>query len=126
MSDVAVSYMNELAERGHEPLLAKTTGTVAFDLTTGDKTDTWRIVIDRGDLDVRHEDGPADGRLRVDRQLFMRLARGETNPMAASLRGEIILDGNPDLLLLVQRLFPGPRPVDATRAVDGAAAGARP
>jgi len=125
MSDIAVSYMNELAERGHEPLLEKTTGTVAFDLTTGGKTDTWTIVIDQGDLDVRHEDGPADGRLRVDRRLFDRLARGETNPMAASLRGEIILDGNPDLLLLVQRLFPGPKPVDAAPAADAAAAGSR-
>ena len=109
MSDIAVSYMNELAERGHEPLLAKTSGTVAFDLITGDQTDTWTIVIDKGDLDVRHEDGPADGRFRVDRRLFERVARGEANAMAASLRGEIILEGNPELLQLTQRLFPGPR-----------------
>jgi hypothetical protein len=29
--------------------------------------------------------------------------------MAALLRGELVVEGDPELLMLIQRLFPGPR-----------------
>ena len=38
MADATTEFFDALAERGHEPLLEKTTGTVRFDLRDGKKT----------------------------------------------------------------------------------------
>ena len=44
----------------------------------------------------------------MDRALFQRLANGEVNAMAALLRGAIAVEGDPQLLVMFQRLLPGP------------------
>ena len=54
-------------------------------------------------------DTAADCVLSCDRALFDGIASGEVNAMAALLRGELVVAGEPDLLVLCQRLFPGPR-----------------
>jgi hypothetical protein len=40
--------------------------------------------------------------------LFDGVVTGQTNAMAALLRGEVTFDGDPELMLLFQRIFPGP------------------
>jgi hypothetical protein len=40
--------------------------------------------------------------------LFERIARGEANATAAVLRGAVIIDGDMELLVQLQKLFPGP------------------
>ena len=50
----------------------------------------------------------ADCVLRTDKALFDGIARGEVNAMAAILRGELAFEGDVQLLVLFQRLFPGP------------------
>ena len=52
--------------------------------------------------------GPADCVLRADRKLFARMASGKVNAMAAVLRGAVTIEGDPRLLVLFQRLLPGP------------------
>ena len=42
------------------------------------------------------------------------LVSGRANAMASTLRGELVIDGDPDVLVRFQRLFPAPtgRPED--------------
>ena len=108
MADAMTEFMNELGRRGHDPLLRKVNETVRFDLVNGKNTDRWLVRIENGDLTVSHKGGAADTVLRLDSELFDRMARGEANPVASVLRGEIGVEGAWKSLVAVQRLFPGP------------------
>jgi putative sterol carrier protein len=108
MSDAVVEFFQELGQRGHEPLLAKVSGSVRFDLVNGGNADRWLVAVDRGGIAVSHESGPAECTVRADRALFERLCRGEENPIAAVLRGAVACAGDVELLFAIQRVFPGP------------------
>jgi putative sterol carrier protein len=101
--------MNELGRRGHDPLLRKVNETVRFDLVTGKKTERWLVRIENGDVTVSHKGGAADTVIRADKELFERMARGEANPVASVLRGDLGWEGAWKSLVAVQRLFPGPQ-----------------
>jgi predicted lipid carrier protein YhbT len=119
MSDAVVEFFRELGRRGHEPLLAKVTGRVRFDLVDGGRTDRWLVAVDKGDTTVSHQGGPAACAIRAERALFQRLCRGEENAMAAVLRGALVCTGDVELLYAIQRIFPGPprerQPQDSMR-----------
>ena len=108
MSDDVVEFFSELGRRGHEPLLAKVTGRVRFDLVDGGRTDRWLVAVDKGNIAVSHQDGPAECAIQAERALFERLCRGEENAMAAVLRGTLVCTGEVELLFAIQRIFPGP------------------
>ena len=61
-----------------------------------------------GALDVSRSDGDADCVLRAEKGAFDKVASGRTNAMAAYLRGAVTVDGEPRLLVRLQRLFPPP------------------
>ena len=117
--DAATAFFEELARRGHEPLLAQGRGTVRVELTNGSGSEPWLVAIDRGDVTVVQGPGEADCTLRASRELFQRIAAGEVNAFAAVLRGAIVVDGNWHLLVLFQRLFPSPPGTAATAAGGG-------
>jgi putative sterol carrier protein len=109
MTDATTEFFEALAARGHEPALARVTGTLRFDLRDGGaRAERWLITISKGDVAVSHRNAKADCVIRVDRTLFDRIAGGETNAMAAFLRGAIDVEGDRGLLLAFQRAFPGP------------------
>ena len=103
-----VEFFEELGRREHEPLLAKVSGRVRFDLVDAGRPDRWLVAVDKGDTTVLHKGGPADCTVRADRALFERLCRGEENAMAAVLRGALVCSGDVELLFAIQRIFPGP------------------
>jgi putative sterol carrier protein len=103
-----VDFFQELDRRRQEPLLAKVTGRVRFDLVEGARPDRWLVAVDKGDVAVSHTGGPADCTIRADRALFERLCRGEENAIAAVLRGALVCTGDVELLFAIQRIFPGP------------------
>lgn len=108
-TDPTTAFFEALAARGHEPALAKVTGTVRFDLRDGGARPVRRLItITKGDVVLSHRNAKADCVVRVDRTLFDGIASGETNAMAAFLRGAIDVDGDRGLLLAFQRVFPGP------------------
>jgi predicted lipid carrier protein YhbT len=107
-ADGISNFFKELDGREHEPLLAKVTGTVRFDLTEGGRTDRWLVAVNKGAIAVSHQGGAADCVIRADRALFGRLCRGEENAMAAVLRGALVCSGDVELLFAIQRLVPGP------------------
>ena len=108
MSDDVVEFFSELGRRGHEPLLAKVTGRVRFDVVDGGRTDRWLVAVDKGNIAVSHQGGPAECAIQAERALFERLCRGEENAMAAVLRGALVCTGEVELLFAIQRIFPGP------------------
>jgi putative sterol carrier protein len=108
MSDATERFFDGLGRRGHEPALATVTGRVRFDVVDGKRTEHWLVAIEGGDISVSRHKGRPDCTMRADVELFDRLARGEDNAMAATLRGALTCTGEVDLLVAVQKLFPGP------------------
>jgi putative sterol carrier protein len=108
VTDATAEFFDELKKRGHEPLLEKATGTVRFDLEHGPRTEHWLVAVKRGDIVVSRENVEADCVLRTERELFDLVVRGGMNAMAAMLRGAMSVEGDRELLVLFQRLFPGP------------------
>ena len=118
-ADGVVQFFQKLDRREHEPLLAKVTGRVRFDLVEGGHTDRWLVSVNKGDTAVSHKGGPADCTIRADRALFERLCSGEENATAAVLRGALVCSGEVELLFAIQRILPGPphdrQPQDSVR-----------
>ena len=108
MTDATAQFFDALVERGHEPLLEKTTGTVRFDLKDGSKTDRWLVTVVKGDFTVSRQNLRADCVVTADKSLFDGIVSGKTNAMAALLRGAMGVEGDVQLLVLFQRLLPGP------------------
>jgi putative sterol carrier protein len=108
MADATAEFFEDLSTRGSEPLLGKTKATVRFDIAGEGRTDQWLVGINDGALDVSHSAGDADCVISADKASFDKLASGRTNAMAALLRGSINVEGDPRLIVRVQRLFPAP------------------
>lgn len=109
MLDPTVGLFERLGRHAHEPLLEHVAGTVRFDL--GDESgrvDSWLVAIDYGDLRVTREYRDADCVVRAAKAGFDRVATGEDNAVAMLLRAEIVAEGNVLLLVLLERLLPGP------------------
>jgi putative sterol carrier protein len=108
-TDATTEFFHGLQQRGHEPALERTTGTLRFDLSDGGKRPTrWAVDIRRGDLSISHRNARADCVLKADHALFDGIVRGEVNPVAALLRGAMSAEGDLRLLIGFQRLFPDP------------------
>jgi predicted lipid carrier protein YhbT len=107
-ADGIVEFFGQLGRREREPLLAKVTGRVRFDLVEAGRPDRWLVAVDKGDITVWHKGGLADCTIRADRTLFERLCHGEENAIAAVLRGALVCGGDVELLFAIQRIFPGP------------------
>jgi predicted lipid carrier protein YhbT len=101
-------FFQELGRRAHEPLLAKVTGRVRFELVEDRRTDRWLVAVDKGRIAVAHQGGAADCAIRAERALFERLCRGEENALTGVLRGAVVCSGDVELLFAIQRVFPGP------------------
>ncbi|HKB20631.1 MAG TPA: SCP2 sterol-binding domain-containing protein [Gaiellaceae bacterium] len=108
MTEPASELFARLGAAGHVPVLKQASGTMLFELVGGKQAERWRITVDKGDVRVAHGNGPADCVLRADRKLFDGLTTGKVNAFAAVLRGAVTIEGDPRLLVLFQRLLPGP------------------
>jgi putative sterol carrier protein len=108
MSDATADFFDALTQRGHVPVLEKAKGTVRFELADGKRVDRWLLAVDNGDLSVSRKNAGADCTFRADKALFDRIVDGEVNATAAVLRGAVTVDGDMELLVQLQKLFPGP------------------
>jgi len=105
-----VTFLEELGRRDHVVLLAKVSGRVRFDLVEGPDTDPWLLTIDEGAVTVSHRTGSADCTVRGERSLFDQLVSGQAHMMSAVLRGALACTGDVDLVIAIQRIFPGQTP----------------
>jgi predicted lipid carrier protein YhbT len=108
VSDPGASFLNALSRGGTHPLLAKARGTLRFDVRDGERTRHWLVELDRGDVSVSRRRGSADCVVRTDAAAFDGLVTGEVNALAAFLRAELTLEGDPEFLVLFQRVLPAP------------------
>jgi ubiquinone biosynthesis protein UbiJ len=93
-----------------QPLLANTSGTLLFEVRDRDET-AWALVsVDKGRVGVEAVAGTreADATIRAELPLLEEIAQGRANAMAAILRGELRVEGDAELLMDFQRIFPGP------------------
>ena len=122
MKSSTVAFFEELGRRGHEPLLERVRATVRFDIGDGASVDHRLLRIDRGDIGVTSDDVPADCTVIVDSALLDEIIEGRTGAMSAFLRGALIIEGDPEVLVLVQRLFRGHPRRSASTASNTSAA----
>jgi putative sterol carrier protein len=108
MTDATGEFFEDLAARGHEPLLERATGALRIELSNGKRRARWLVTVKKGDVTVSHANAKADCVVRMDQALFEQMITGKKNATAALLRGLVAVEGNPQLLVLFQRLFPGP------------------
>lgn len=116
MKSSTAAFFDDLDRRRHEPLLERVTSTVRFDVGDEASVDHRLLRIQHGDITVTSENLPADCVVIVDAGLFDEIIGGRTGAMAAFLRGALIVEGDPAVLVLVQRLFPGRPPRTASTA----------
>jgi len=117
--DVTERFFDELGQRGHEPLLRKARGTIKFEIVDGKRVDRRVVAVDRGNIKVSRGNVACDGVIRVDKAVFESVASGRSNPIAAVLRNELAVHGDWRLLVLLQRLFPGPPKTRPSRRTAG-------
>jgi alkyl sulfatase BDS1-like metallo-beta-lactamase superfamily hydrolase len=99
------AFFDNLSTLEHDPSLRKVNGTIRFDLASGKQTERWLVTIRKGDLTVSHRNVAADTVIRLSRALFERLVIGTTNIFPALLRGEIELEGDYRLMIVLRRLL---------------------
>ena len=121
--DPTAEFMRELARRGRSPMLGKAEGTVRLDLLENGKTVRWLVEVDAGEIRVSRKNARADCVLRAEKALFDGIVRGEVNAWAAMLRGAIGIEGDPQVLILFQRLAPGPPASSGREAPSGRTGG---
>jgi|SRR5215211_4731440 len=117
MTSSTHEFFDDLDRRKHEPLLERVSATVRFDITDGERTEHYLVRIDHGDIRVSAENVPADCVMGGDRPVFDAIVDGRMSPMAALLRGLLAIDGDPELLVLAQRLVRGTRSEASSRAM---------
>jgi putative sterol carrier protein len=108
MADATAEFFERMQTRGHEPLLDNISGTVRLELENGKELERWFVTVDKGDVEVSHRNLKADCTVRTHKTHFDQLVKGEANAMASLLRGTLAIDGNYELLVRFQRLFPSP------------------
>jgi hypothetical protein len=108
MPDAIAEFFDNLGRVGYHPLWRRLIGTIRVELVDEDRIDEWNVAIDKGDVSVTRNGNRGACTVRVDRSLFAKLVRGETNAMAAVLRGDILVAGDVEMLFALQQAFPGP------------------
>jgi len=102
------AFFERLAQREYDPMLRNAVGTARFEIADKDSTERWLVTIDKGALSVSRKNAKAETIVRGDRKTFDKAAAGRLNVMAAVLRGEIVISGDPRFLVQLQRLIPRP------------------
>jgi hypothetical protein len=106
--DPTAELFDRLGRRGCDPLLEQARGTVRFDLASDTEILYWSVILDRGNVRVTRDEGDADCIVHTTKARFDKVATGAANAMAMLLRAEIIVHGDVQLLVVLERLLPGP------------------
>jgi len=116
--DPIEAFFRVCDERGEHDLLQRITGTLRFDVRDGRETDHWYVTVKAGDISVSHKNTKADAVTTLDRAVMEDVTTGRLNTMAGVLRGLVGVSGNFAMLIMFQRLFPGPSPAVARALIE--------
>lgn len=117
--DAVTAFFEDLGSRGYEPLLRGVSAVARFDLVSGKTTERWLLTIQKGNLSVSHRNVRADAVVRMSRDLFEAVAGGETTLLPGMLRGEVVLEGDYRLMILIRKLLRTRLAVRRPEAVAG-------
>jgi len=106
--DPTAAFFDGIARAGRVPILGNTSGRLRIELGNGRRTEYWYVTLDKGDVEVSHENDEADAVIRTDKALFDGMATGRVNLTTAILRGVLDAEGDLGLVMSFQRLFPSP------------------
>jgi putative sterol carrier protein len=109
------AFFERLTRDGAGSLPRRASGSLRIDLGSGATTERWFLTIGKDAVSVSHRNAKADAVIRTSKDLFEGMVTGRVNAMAGALRGVVSLEGDPTLLVLFQRVLPGP-PAPAKRA----------
>jgi putative sterol carrier protein len=98
--------------------LANVTATIRVDLDRGDTTEHWLVDLENGCISVSGSNASADATVHADKETFDQLAQGEANPFASLLRGLVHAEGDTELIVLFQGLFPSPHKARRNGQID--------
>lgn len=106
MADTIEGFFEGL--RGYHLLLRRAVGLLRVELVDGTAPERWLVTMDEGEVSVSHRNAKADCVIRTSRDVFEGMVAGRVNAMAATLRGVMSVEGDPNILVLFQRALPGP------------------
>jgi SCP-2 sterol transfer family len=124
-TDPIREFFTGLASRGRQQLPKRASGTLRCDLVDRDRVEHWYVSMTDDRVAVSRRNAKADAVIRVDRALFEGMVTGRVNATAAVLRGLVASDGDVGIVILFQRLFPGPPAAPAGAAATVSARAAR-
>jgi len=107
MTDHTTEFFNRLGSEP-QPLLSQVTATIRVDLDDRNSTRHWFLDVNKGTVAVSDSEADADAIIHSNHSLFEHLVTGEVNAVAATLRGQLAVEGDRRLLVAFQRLMPGP------------------
>jgi predicted lipid carrier protein YhbT len=107
-SDPTARLFERISRLGRVDALAEVEGRLRFDIYEGDRVEHQAIIVHRGQISVVHDVDDPDCVVDADKALFDRMAAGHSNAMTALLRGDMMVTGDVRLLVLLERLLPGP------------------
>ncbi|WGL50352.1 SCP2 sterol-binding domain-containing protein [Nocardioides sp. BP30] len=105
MADATDRFFDELGRRGHEPMLTRLSATLRWDIVDGEHVEHRRVRVDRGAISVTSSGESADCVITAERAVCNDVIGGRTSALAALLRGAAVIEGDPELMVLAQRLF---------------------
>ena len=66
---------------------------------------SWHIDVNDGQITIIESDASADCVLSMSEETFLKLTRGDANPMTAYMTGKLKVDGDPTLALKLKDFF---------------------
>ncbi len=102
MADGARQFFEEL-ETGIDP--SRTRGTRASYRFDVDGEGSWHVDVNDGDVRVTESQADADCVIRAPEDVFMRIVRGEQNPITAYMTGKVKVQGDVSLATRLRDLF---------------------
>ncbi|SCL20610.1 hypothetical protein GA0070616_2030 [Micromonospora nigra] len=108
MSEAIEQFFAELPARAPAVLRGTVCGTLQLNISDGERTDHWLVLLRPGHAEVTHGRGPADAIWYGSRSLFERLITGQAQGISAMLRSESNLIGEVLLYLAFRRFWPAP------------------
>jgi hypothetical protein len=106
--DATTAFFEGLGDRGHEPALGHSSGSISFMVGDGKDAEFWRVDIKKGDVSVSHKRGETDAWVKASRECTDLVVQGRENVITAMLRDIIQVGGDLGLLIQFQKVFPGP------------------
>ena len=102
MAESAREFFETLEERIDPARTRGTNASYRFDV---DGVGIWRVEVNDGEVDVRESDAPADCVIRAREEVFLRIVRGEQDPLMAYMLGKVKVEGDVALARRLRDLF---------------------